>query len=213
MIQMTAIRAAAAAVPWRAVAVVALAGAAFVAGWVAQGWRKDAELDGLRRGYVEERLAQEAAKVGAVGDARREEQRRLFEQAEIANAAKQEADKARADARAADAVAGQLRQRIAGLVAASRAGGDSAPTGGGSAAVDPLGVLADVLQRADRRAGILAEYADAARIAGLACERAYGTLTEEQQEPRDGVNRRSYGRGAGAGEGLTVGAKVGAGHR
>ncbi len=79
MIQMTAIRAAAAAVPWRAVAVVVLAGAAFVAGWAAQGWRKDAELDRLRRGYTEERLAQEAAKVGAVGDARREEQRRLFE--------------------------------------------------------------------------------------------------------------------------------------
>ncbi|MGE8453556.1 MAG: DUF2514 family protein [Pseudomonadales bacterium] len=29
---------------------------------------------------------------------------------------------------------------------------------------------------ADRRAGILAEYADAARIAGQACERSYDAL-------------------------------------
>ena len=177
MIQMTAIRGAAAAVPWRAVAAVVLAGAAFAAGWSVQGWRKAGEIDRLRRGYAEERLAQEAAKVGAVGDARREEQRRLFEQAEIANAAKKEADQARADARAADAVAGRLRQRVTDLVAASQSGGDPAATSGSPAAVDSLGVLADVLQRADRRAGILAEYADAARIAGEACERAYGALT------------------------------------
>ncbi|MBO4119820.1 DUF2514 family protein [Cupriavidus gilardii] len=176
---MAAIRAAAAAVPWRAVAVVALAGVAFGAGWAAQGWRKDAELDRLRRGYAEERLVQEAAKVGAIGNARREEQRRLFEQSEIANAAKHEADRARADARAADAVAGRLRQRVADLVAASRAGSNPAPTSGGAPAGDPLGVLADMLERADRRAGILAEYADAARIAGQACERAYGALVED----------------------------------
>ncbi len=44
MIQTTAIRAAASAVPWRAVAVVVLAGAAFGAGWTVNGWRKDAEI-------------------------------------------------------------------------------------------------------------------------------------------------------------------------
>ncbi|ALD90296.1 hypothetical protein CR3_1054 [Cupriavidus gilardii CR3] len=184
MIQMTAIRAAAAAVPWRAVAVVVLAGAAFGAGWTVNGWRKGGEIDRLRRGYAEERLAQEAAKVGAVGDARREEQRRLFEQAEIANAAKKEAARARADARDADAdaVAGRLRKRVADLVATNRAGGDSAATSGSTAAGDPIGVLADVLERADRRAGILAEYADAARVAGRACERAYGALVQQAKK-------------------------------
>lgn len=176
MIQMTAIRAVAAAVPWHAVAAVALAGAAFVTGWTLNGWRKGAELDRLRRGYAEERLVQEAAKVGAIGDIRREEQRRAIEQAEIANAAKREADRARADARAADAVAGRLRQRVADLVAAGRAGSNSAPTSGGTPADDSLGVLADMLERADRRAGVLAEYADAARIAGQACERAYDAI-------------------------------------
>jgi hypothetical protein len=34
-------------------------------------------------------------------------------------------------------------------------------------------VLSDLLQRADRRAGELAKAYDAARIAGLACERMY----------------------------------------
>ncbi|MEG1735660.1 MAG: DUF2514 family protein, partial [Comamonas sp.] len=34
--------------------------------------------------------------------------------------------------------------------------------------------------RADKRAGILAEYADAARIAGAGCERDYDALTAAQ---------------------------------
>ncbi|WP_422649030.1 DUF2514 domain-containing protein [Cupriavidus sp. H18C1] len=171
-----------AALPWRRIALAAAAAALVAAGWTANGWRKDRELEQLRRGYIEERLAQEAAKVGALGDVRREEQRRVFEQAEISNAAKKEADKARADARAADAVAGRLRQRVADLVAASRNGGDPAATGGSSAAGDPIGVLADVLGRCDRRAGILAEFADSAHVAGSACERAYGALVQQAKK-------------------------------
>ncbi|USE78817.1 DUF2514 domain-containing protein [Cupriavidus gilardii] len=154
---------------WRAIAALTLGACLFAAGWTAQGWRKDAEIAQIRR---------EAAvdQVKATDRARAEEQRRIKEQTEIANAAKREAEQARADARAADAVAGQLRQRVAELVAASRAG-NPAPASGGAAAGDTLGVLADVLSRADRRAGILAEYADAARIAGQACERAYDALS------------------------------------
>ena len=41
---------------------------------------------------------------------------------------------------------------------------------------DPIGVLADVLRSADERAGVPAEYADAARIAGQRCERDYDAL-------------------------------------
>lgn len=57
MIQTTAIRAAAAAVPWRAVAVVALAGATFGAGWTVNGWRKDAELAELTAARAQADLA------------------------------------------------------------------------------------------------------------------------------------------------------------
>lgn len=85
---------------------------------------------------------------------------------------------ARADADGARRAGDRLQQRIAALVAAARAstahpGAESA----GSPAGDPLGVLADVLGRADARAGVLAEYADAARIAGASCERDYDALT------------------------------------
>lgn len=148
-----------------AVAALALA---FLAGSEFTARGKNAEIAEIRRA-----AAVDQAK--ATDRARAEEQRRVAAQTEIANAAKQEAERARADARAADAVAGQLRQRVAGLVAASRAG-NPASASGSPAAGYSLGVLADVLQRCDRRAGILAEYADTARIAGQACERAYDAL-------------------------------------
>ena len=65
-----------------------------------------------------------------------------------------------------DSSAGKTR-----LVApVTSAAGASAP------AADPIGMLADVLGRADARAGKLAEYADRARIAGDACVSAYESL-------------------------------------
>lgn len=46
-----------------------------------------------------------------------------------------------------------------------------------ASAASAIAVCADMLGRADRAAGILAEYADAARAAGNACERNYDALT------------------------------------
>jgi hypothetical protein len=43
----------------------------------------------------------------------------------------------------------------------------------GTPTSDPIGVLAHVLERADERAGILADIAEQRGIAGRACERAY----------------------------------------
>ncbi|WP_260163883.1 DUF2514 domain-containing protein [Cupriavidus alkaliphilus] len=99
------------------------------------------------------------------------------EQRGIADAASKERDRALADARAAGAVAEQLRGRAAQLAAAARAAGNSAAATGSATAGDPLDVLTDVLGRADARAGELAKYADAARVAGQACERSYDSLT------------------------------------
>lgn len=85
---------------------------------------------------------------------------------------------ARADADDARRAGDRLQQRVAALVASARAA--AAHPGAGPAvapAGDPIGVLADVLGRADTRAGILAEYADAARVAGASCERDYDALT------------------------------------
>lgn len=126
------------------------------------------ELAKLREGQVREVAA-------AVDAVRRDYQGKVERQTEIANDATKGAETARNDARAAGAVAEQLRQRVAQL-GASAAAGHPAAVGTGPAAGDPLDVLADVLGRADQRAGELAAYADAARIAGLACERSYDAL-------------------------------------
>lgn len=111
--------------------------------------------------------------------ARAEEQRRAKSQLEIVNAAKNEAKISADYAARARVASGGLRDQVAALVAASRGGsaGHPDPAGGGSAAPSPVDLLADVLSRADQRAGELAEAADAAGIAGRACERAYDALT------------------------------------
>lgn len=112
----------------------------------------------------------------AAEDARlaaQETQRRLDAQEENQRAHDKELAQAQADAAVAHAAADRLQRQLAAFVAASRhpaAGSVGTPAG------DPIGVLADVLSRADKRAGILAAYADAARAAGLQCERNYDAL-------------------------------------
>jgi len=118
--------------------------------------------------------AAQKAQLDAVAAARTEEQRRTAAQSEIANDANQQRTAALADAFAARAAAGSLQQRVDRLVAAAR---HPAATTGSPAATDALDLLADVLGRADERAGQLAEYADRARIAGQQCERDYDALT------------------------------------
>lgn len=118
--------------------------------------------------------AAQKAQLAAVAAARAEEQRRTAAQSEIAKDANQQRTAALADAFAARAAAGSLQQRVDQLVAAAR---HPAAAAGGPAAGDALDLLADVLRRADQRAGELAEYADRARIAGQQCERDYDALT------------------------------------
>lgn len=117
--------------------------------------------------------------VKAVDRARAEEQRRTAAQTEIANVAKKDADTARADAHAAGDAADRLRQRVDQLLATARAAKDPGATVGGQdkPGGDPLDVLVDVLGRSDRTSGILADYADRLKVAGIACERDYDALT------------------------------------
>lgn len=70
-----------------------------------------------------------------------------------------------------------FRVRLAAYLSANRGPPPAAAASGSPPAADPLGVLADVLGRADDRAKVLAAYADQARIAGLACERSYDALS------------------------------------
>ncbi|MBR7899901.1 DUF2514 family protein [Burkholderia multivorans] len=112
--------------------------------------------------------------IKAVSAARAEEQRRTAAQSEIAKDANQQRTAALADAFAARAAAGSLQQRVDQLVAAAR---HPTATAGSPAAGDALDLLADVLGRADERAGELAKIADDRGIAGQQCERDYDALT------------------------------------
>ena len=64
----------------------------------------------------------------------------------------------------------------AGRVAASQAGGHSCTAAASQAATRAVMVFADVLKRADQRAGDLAADADQSRGRGVTCERAYDGL-------------------------------------
>ncbi|MNS80892.1 hypothetical protein D3C72_1145890 [compost metagenome] len=143
--------------------------------WQANGYER--QLSERGRELAELRADQERKVAGAVGAARREEQRRTAAQMEIANDALQKAEAARADARAADLVARELRARATALANATRTAGDSVAVGGGTPAAAPADLLADLFGRADARAGELAQALDASHGAGVSCERSYDALT------------------------------------
>lgn len=132
-------------------------GAAGLGGWAGWDWR-DARAQRERVAAVEEAQREEAALRGRM----EESHARTIE----------ELARLRIDRADADAAGRDLRVRLATAVAAARA----APAGGSEAAGDPIGVLADVFQRADDRAAVLADFADRSRVAGLACERSYDAL-------------------------------------
>lgn len=88
-------------------------------------------------------------------------------------------DQATADAAAARTSADSLRGAVDTLsarLAASEASGNSCTAAASKAATRAAMVLADVLKRADQRAGDLAELADQARARGMTCEQAYDGL-------------------------------------
>ncbi|MCA7085856.1 DUF2514 domain-containing protein [Cupriavidus sp. DB3] len=146
-------------------AVTALA-LAFLAGSTFTARGKDAEIAEIRRA-----AAVDQAK--ATDRARTEEQRRTAAQQENAHEAIKQLRVAQASARAADTARRELLARVTALANSARRPGDSAAIPAGQTTRDPVVLLADVLGRADERAGELAKYADAARIAGQTCERDY----------------------------------------
>ena len=137
----------------------------FGAGWIAQGWRLNAQI-----AQIEADQAQ--ALTAAIQQARAEEQRRQIALEGIRKDANEQVTIAAADADAARVAAVGLQQQVDRL-AARRCPAATA----GSAAADPAGLLlADLLGRIDKRAGELAAYADRSRIAGNACVKAYRSV-------------------------------------
>lgn len=105
-----------------------------------------------------------------------ETERRLQAQDGVVQDAQAQLDQVRTARTAADRVAIRLRAQLAAVGKASAGATDPAAAGDCAAAEARAGVLAELLSRADDRAGSLAAVADAARIAGEACERSYDAL-------------------------------------
>lgn len=116
------------------------------------------------------------ARIEAVDNAVTTHKKRIEELEAATNETKIALAKTELAKRAADSAADSLRDTLENYV--RRAGNrDTSTTAERAAAATDITVLADVLRRADRRAGELAEIADRQRVAGLECERRYKIMS------------------------------------
>lgn len=120
----------------------------------------------VQKGRVECQLAHERASTA-------ERDRELKAVSEIANETQRLQNRVAADRNTAAGASERLRGAVAGSGLLAPASAASA----GSPAADTTGMLAELLDAADRRLRILAEAADASRVAGDACVKSYEALT------------------------------------
>lgn len=165
-----------------------LAGALLIAGLVGGGIAlyQSGHSDGVegerktwQAMWDEEAVRLATARTKAEQEARAEEKRRQAEIDEVRDHAQEEIAQAQADATAAGIESGRLHEQARRLAArASQCASNTGTAQGGQAAGQPAMVLADLLSRADERAGELAAAYDRARVSGLACERAYDAISQ-----------------------------------
>jgi hypothetical protein len=131
--------------------------------------------------WAAERADTAARTAAAEAQARAVEAKRATALETIRREAKTAITRANTDAAAAAVAAGSLRQRASAIAAACNGGAaaDPAAATGGAPTAGPGILLADVLGLVDGVAGELASAYDQARAAGIACERAYDSLTPE----------------------------------
>lgn len=145
-----------------------------------QGYSKGAHDKELEWSAKWGEQATELATVRAAAElaARKAEQRRQADIERVRQDAEKQIASAERDAVAADAVAVGLREQAERLAKrASQCASHTGTTQSGDAAGQSAVVLADLLSRADERAGELAAAYDRARASGMACQRAYFSLT------------------------------------
>ncbi|HED1541850.1 TPA: DUF2514 family protein [Kluyvera cryocrescens] len=124
--------------------------------------------------------ADTAANLAAEKNQRNEEHRRQTETEEIVKNAERDKQNAINEAIAADAAADSLRGALRDIrrkLANSETGKLSADAASRQTAIETANMLANLYEESDRRAGELAEYADAAASAGAVCERTYDAVT------------------------------------
>lgn len=154
--------------------VAVMAGAA--GGWMARGTVADRQIAELQAQVAQERQRHADAARAAEAKARAVEQRRVEELGRIEHESAKRTQAVQVDAAAARRAADSLRQHIAALAASHQAPSDSAPADSSPSADPAVGVLAVVLRESVERNIKLAEFADAAHGAGLACESAHQAL-------------------------------------
>lgn len=130
--------------------------------------------------YGNQRYAE--GKAQAIADQKaadkKEEQRRSAELQKIQADAQQRIDAARNDAVNAAAKSGRLQQQLANI--RKQLVGYSTAESIGNPAAETGVLLSDVLTKSVERNRQLAEYADRAREAGLACEAQYNSLRNKK---------------------------------
>jgi hypothetical protein len=156
--------------PWWAKPLAAvLVIVAAVAGWQVYSGRLVARGDaaGYARAQAEYHSRENEALKQALADKARLER----ELQEVSSDARTKTEKLAVSQRAAADAGRRLRDALAALRGAAQCPGAAAA--GGASAGTTAGVLADVQRRLDEAAERVARHADEARIAGLACQRAY----------------------------------------
>jgi hypothetical protein len=177
-------------VSWKFKAAAAAIAAAIVAAtvlgivaWIQHG-KSVARTAGVVAGRAEvqtkwdkERREQDAADLAAAHENAVESTRRQAKQQENQNAQNEQVARARADAERDRRERDELRRdHETAAQKWSRRLADSPTAADLAAAGDAIRMCTDVLGRADKRASVLAEVADARGAAGLKCERDYDAL-------------------------------------
>lgn len=159
---------------------VALAVAMLAAGWQAY-LHLDEERDHAQtKAQYENQIAVlEAAARMAEEQYRAEEQRRRAALEGVVNDLEERLVESSNAAAAAVGDSRRLRNRVAQLAATcGQASGDTGTPGQGQATRSSGDLLADVFERGDEALREIAQYADRARIAGLACQESYDALKD-----------------------------------
>ncbi len=127
-------------------------------------------------GRLAELRAETAAAAASASERERDKERQWANKhQEAIHAYQVVAEQMVADRAAADSVSERLRASARDR-AGRRVCAGATPAGSGASAESPDFLLSELFALADRRAGEMAQHADAARAAGLACERAYDAL-------------------------------------
>ena len=155
-----------------AILLLVAAAAGLIIGWLWSGALWGERYAELERDHAQYIAAQQAASADVISRTllrERDLHNQLEEHEQNALAEKERLARDLADS---NAVARRMRERLDDI--SGRIGADTGTAAECQAARDTAGMLAGMLAEIDELAGIFAESADRSRIAGRACEAAYG---------------------------------------